>query len=143
MAEGRPVHSRGHSSYANVYESPSFVKKERTMGASVNLPFVYPSIGASLAPVGCFEVALAAPSGIRAQGPVSIRARQHQHGITVAGGRSFQSFLRGSLRILRSCRTDSYRQFAGGCFHLMIQSTDPAVAHGFGCRICEVCCPAA
>jgi hypothetical protein len=28
------------------------------MGASVNLPFVYPSIGASLAPVGCFEVAL-------------------------------------------------------------------------------------
>jgi hypothetical protein len=47
---------------AHVYESPSFVKKERTMGASVNLPFVYPSIGASLAPVGCFEVALAAPS---------------------------------------------------------------------------------
>ena len=45
-----------------VYESPSFVKKERTMGASVNLPFVYPSIGVSLAPVGCFEVALAAPS---------------------------------------------------------------------------------
>ena len=32
------------------------------MGASVNLPFVYPSIGVSLAPVGCFEVALAAPS---------------------------------------------------------------------------------
>jgi hypothetical protein len=48
--------------HANVYESPSFVKKERTMGASVNLPFVYPSIGVSLAPVGCFEVALAAPS---------------------------------------------------------------------------------
>jgi|SRR6266478_7573229 len=72
--------------YANVYESPSFVKKERTMGASVNLPFVYPSIGASLAPVGCFEVALAAPSVIRAQGPVGIRARQHQHGITVACG---------------------------------------------------------
>jgi len=71
---------------ANVYESPSFVKKERTMGASVNLPFVYPSIGASLAPVGCFEVALAAPSVIRAQGPVAIRARQHQHGITVACG---------------------------------------------------------
>ena len=71
---------------ANVYESPSFVKKERTMGASVNLPFVYPSIGASLAPVGCFEVALAAPSVIRAQGPVGIRARQHQHGITVACG---------------------------------------------------------
>src|SRR5262249_17428319 len=47
---------------AHVYESPSFVKKERTMGASVNLPFVYPSIGVSLAPVGCFEVALAAPS---------------------------------------------------------------------------------
>ena len=63
------------------------------MGASVNLPFVYPSIGASLAPVGCFEVALAAPSVIRAQGPVGIRARQHQHGITVAG--SFLSF-RGS-----------------------------------------------
>src|ERR1700757_1051633 len=71
---------------AIVYESPSFVKKERTMGASVNLPFVYPSIGASLAPVGCFEVALAAPSVIRAQGPVGIRARQHQHGITVACG---------------------------------------------------------
>jgi hypothetical protein len=70
----------------DVYESPSFVKKERTMGASVNLPFVYPSIGASLAPVGCFEVALAAPSVIRAQGPVGIRARQHQHGITVAYG---------------------------------------------------------
>src|SRR5437762_2220553 len=52
---------------ANFYESPSFVKKERTMGASVNLPFVYPSIGASLAPVGCFEVALAAPSVIRAK----------------------------------------------------------------------------
>ena len=78
------------------------------MGASVNLPFVYPSIGVSLAPVGCFEVALAAPSVMRAQGPVSIRARQHQHGITVACGRSFHSFLRGSLRILRSCRTDSF-----------------------------------
>jgi hypothetical protein len=37
--------------HAHDYESPSFVKKERTMGASVNLPFVYPSIGASLAPV--------------------------------------------------------------------------------------------
>jgi hypothetical protein len=72
--------------YAHIYESPSFVKKERIIRASVNLPFVYPSIGVSLAPVGCFEVALAAPSGIRAQGPVSIRARQHQHGITVACG---------------------------------------------------------
>jgi len=77
---------KGEDIDANVYESPSFVKKERTMGASVNLSFVYPSIGASLAPVGCFEVALAAPSGIRAQGPVSIRACQHQHGITVAYG---------------------------------------------------------
>ena len=48
--------------YAHVYESPSFVKKERIIRASVNLPFVYPSIGVSLAPVGCFEVALAAPS---------------------------------------------------------------------------------
>jgi hypothetical protein len=48
--------------YADVYESPSFVKKERIIRASVNLPFVYPSIGVSLAPVGCFEVALAAPS---------------------------------------------------------------------------------
>ena len=47
---------------AHVYESPSFVKKERIIRASVNLPFVYPSIGVSLAPVGCFEVALAAPS---------------------------------------------------------------------------------
>jgi len=50
---------------AHVYESPSFVKKERKeriIRASVNLPFVYPSIGVSLAPVGCFEVALAAPS---------------------------------------------------------------------------------
>jgi hypothetical protein len=44
------------------YERPSFVKKERIIRASVNLPFVYPSIGVSLAPVGCFEVALAAPS---------------------------------------------------------------------------------
>src|SRR5262245_52029341 len=48
--------------YAHVYESPCFVKKERIIRASVNLPFVYPSIGVSLAPVGCFEVALAAPS---------------------------------------------------------------------------------
>ena len=51
-----------HAVDAHVYESPSFVKKERIIRASVNLPFVYPSIGVSLAPVGCFEVALAAPS---------------------------------------------------------------------------------
>ena len=53
---------KGEDIDANVYESPSFVKKERIIRASVNLPFVYPSIGVSLAPVGCFEVALAAPS---------------------------------------------------------------------------------
>src|SRR5437762_2606530 len=59
----------------------------------VTLPFFYPSIGVSLAPVGCFEVALAAPSPNEPKGPGGCRARQYQHGITVAG--SFLSF-RGS-----------------------------------------------
>jgi hypothetical protein len=56
------------------YESPSSVKKERTVAAPVNLPFFYPSIGVSLAPVGCFEVALAAPSPNepKAQGGVEL-----------------------------------------------------------------------
>src|SRR5437762_3540576 len=42
------------------YESSCSVKRERTVAAPVSLPFFYPSIGVSLAPVGCFEVALAA-----------------------------------------------------------------------------------
>src|SRR5207249_2813075 len=75
------------------YESSSSVKGERTVAAPVNLPFFYPSIGVSLAPVGCFEVALAAPSPNEPKGPGGCRARQYQHGITVAG--SFLSF-RGS-----------------------------------------------
>ena len=75
------------------YESSSSVKRERTVAAPVNLPFFYPSIGVSLAPVGCFEVALAAPSPNEPKGPGGCRARQYQHGITVAG--SFLSF-RGS-----------------------------------------------
>src|SRR6266403_2275173 len=75
------------------YESSSSVKGERTVAAPVNLPFFYPSIGVSLAPVGCFEVALAAPSPNEPKGPGGYRARQYQHGITVAC--SFLSF-RGS-----------------------------------------------
>src|SRR5207247_6010684 len=56
------------------YESSSSVKGERTVAAPVNLPFFYPSIGVSLAPVGCFEVALAAPSPNepKAQGGVEL-----------------------------------------------------------------------
>src|SRR5260370_30401308 len=56
------------------YESSSSVKGERTVAAPVNLPFFYPSIGVSLAPVGCFEVALAAPSPNepKAQGVVDL-----------------------------------------------------------------------
>ena len=37
-------------------------RRKESFVRPVNLPFVYPSIGVSLAPVGCFEVALAAPS---------------------------------------------------------------------------------
>src|SRR5437667_10984967 len=56
------------------YESSSSVKGERTVAAPVGLPFFYPSIGVSLAPVGCFEVALAAPSPNepKAQGGVEL-----------------------------------------------------------------------
>ena len=56
------------------YESSCSVKRERTVAAPVTLPFFYPSIGVSLAPVGCFEVALAAPSPNepKAQGGVEL-----------------------------------------------------------------------
>src|SRR5437899_4316571 len=56
------------------YESSCSVKRQRTVAAPVSLPFFYPSIGVSLAPVGCFEVALAAPSPNepKAQGGVEL-----------------------------------------------------------------------
>src|SRR5438128_11761965 len=62
---------------------------KENVGAPVNLPFFYPSIGISLAPVGSFEVALAAPSPNEPKGPGGCRAHQYQHGITVACHFSF------------------------------------------------------
>src|SRR5207249_9066968 len=88
-----PVGSSIRTTRPPFYESSCSVKRERTVAAPVNLPFFYPSIGVSLAPVGCFEVALVAPSPNEPKGPGGCRARQYQHGITVAG--SFLSF-RGS-----------------------------------------------
>src|SRR5207249_6275892 len=69
-----PVGSSIRTTRPPFYESSSSVKGERTVAAPVTLPFFYPSIGVSLAPVGCFEVALAAPSPNepKAQGGVEL-----------------------------------------------------------------------
>src|SRR5439155_11365836 len=47
-------------------------------------------------------------------------------------GRWFLSFLSRLWRTLLLCRTDSDSQFAGGCFHLMIESAHPPVGDGRG-----------
>src|ERR1700731_83614 len=94
-------------------------RRKEAVAAPVNLPFFYPSIGVSLAPVGCFEVVLAAPSPHepKAQGGVELASTS-----TGYGRLSFLSF--EVLENFLTCRTDGCRQFAGGCFHLMIESAN-------------------
>src|SRR5437870_10842756 len=74
LAEGERGREAFRASTPPFYESSCSVKRERTVAAPVSLPFFYPSIGVSLAPVGCFEVALAAPSPNepKAQGGVEL-----------------------------------------------------------------------
>ena len=102
------------------------LSRERTLAAPVNLPFFYPSIGVSLAPVGCFEVALAAPSRNEPKAQCAFELAS-----TSTGLRSLMTFFPSRLlENFLSCRTDSCRQFAGRCFHLVIESAHPPIAHG-------------